>query len=813
MSPRAHMAARTSAPILALVLALAFIATAAAAAAPPQRDGGAQAPTRGGGTAAAKDRHHDDGRAPSPAPGRQLTDPAEAATVAGVKQLGASGQVDPLSGLGIGNPVCDRLAEIRDRETRLSCEANGTPESTYPASNYGFDIFIDTGVDAPTGTFAKGFVMILNGLWLGLIFVLKLVLALLGLAFGLNPFADGETMHEIAAAVGRLYSRVTQPWLTTAVVCGGIWFAYKGLIRREVAAGVGGTLAAVAMIAIGLWVVQQPQASVGRLASLSDRLALGVIGTPQAGTASRPAGSYAEAMSRLWARLVEVPFAGLDFSDVGWALSRPPPAAVEKADEKFCEDQGALALMAELADLGVDEAKEACGQFAAQRYGKPRRVIDLYLRSSPGSPARKALWDYFDNDDTYKPKVAAQGGDGVLTRLSMLALFAIGLLGAVLLLAWLAIRLFSQAAIAFVLLLAAPFALFFPLLGDAGRRAFRTWGVTLLGAVIAKVIYAAFLSIVLLGISILGQVDGPGGSATGFLLACAFSWSVFLKRTQLVGWFSVGESEKVAGRGAVAQLAALGLARGALRQGGGALRGAARGGSGWVRARGAERTQLTTETARESLGDSTRALAERRHNEANQTVTAFESRSAHRWPREQVSPQGARGDLTAAPRSAGTPSPATRSPTEVEWRRYESAKRLLDRAALAREETGERFSTADLSRFATQDRELLRRSADPGDHAHRVGLDRRQFEELRGVDRERAIEGIEKARARDERRLEVASGEPGRVRGGARRLAEGMEQRQEESPAQRRERLARLRRQHRVAPDASHRRNLSRGGA
>ena len=66
-----------------------------------------------------------------------------------------------------------RAGEIRDRVTRLSCEANGTPESSYPASNYGFDVFIDAGVDAPTGTFAKGFVMILNGLWLGLIFVLE----------------------------------------------------------------------------------------------------------------------------------------------------------------------------------------------------------------------------------------------------------------------------------------------------------------------------------------------------------------------------------------------------------------------------------------------------------------------------------------------------------------------------------------------------------------------------------------------------------------------------------------------------------------
>src|SRR6201999_482937 len=144
----------------------------------------------------------------------------------------------------------------------------------------------------------------------------------------------------------------------------------------------------------------------------------------------------------------------------------------------------------------------------------PRRVIDLYLRSSPGSAARAALWNYFDKEegDKYKPKVAAQGGDGVITRLSMLALFAIGLLGALLLLAWLGVRLLPQAAIPFVLLLALPFALFFPLLGDWGRRSFRRFGLALVGAVLAKVIYAAFLSVVLLGIVVLGSVDGSAGS-------------------------------------------------------------------------------------------------------------------------------------------------------------------------------------------------------------------------------------------------------------------------------------------------------------
>ncbi|HWB68673.1 MAG TPA: hypothetical protein VG518_01725, partial [Solirubrobacterales bacterium] len=277
------------------------------------------------------------------------------------------------------------------------------------------------------------------------------------------------------------------------------------------------------------------------LAQMSDQVALGVISAPHSGSVSRPSGAFAEEMSQTWERLVEVPFAGLNFSDVKWALGSPPPEAVERAEEKFCDDVGARAQFeAQLRGREEDESA-ACGDFARRHYGKPRRVIDLYLRSSPNSPAREALWQYFDKDeaDLYKSKVAAQGGDGVLTRLSMLALFLLALLGAVLLLAWLAIRLFTQAAIGFVLLLAAPFALFFPLLGDSGRKAFRTWGLTLLGAIAAKIVYAAFLSVVLLGISILGRSGGSGG----FLLATAFCWAVFLKRADLVGWLSIGDHE------------------------------------------------------------------------------------------------------------------------------------------------------------------------------------------------------------------------------------------------------------------------------
>jgi hypothetical protein len=138
---------------------------------------------------------------------------------------------------------------------------------------------------------------------------------------------------------------------------------------------------------------------------------------------------------------------------------------------------------------------------------------------------------------------------------------------------------------------------------------------------------------------------------------------------------------------------------------------------------------------------------------------------------------------------------------------------MLRRTASDQHRHGEKWSPAHLKQIAEQDGDLLRRSKDPAEHAHRAGLDRKQFEQLRGPERERAVEAIERARLRDQQRLEVISGEPGRVRGGARRSVEGLRQRQEESPTERRERLQRLRRERRRTPDPGLRRNLSRGGA
>ena len=810
---------------LALVAAVAIVALSAASAhATPPKAGG------GGSPAPVKAAHkHKHPGAKEPAAeedgtSTQLTATGQVGTGTLATELDSTGQVDPLSGLGIRNPVCDQPAQIRSRTTRLACETDGVPEGNYPASNYGFDIFISTGVTHPIGDITYGFATVLNGIWLGLLFVLKLILALLGLAFGLNPFGDGETMSQITGAVGRLYARITDPWLSTLVVCGGIWFAYKGLLKREVAAGVGGTLAAIAMLVLGLWVVHQPRESVGQLASLSDEVALGTISAPQSGSLSRPVGN----LRRSDVEHLGPPGRGalrrtrLLRRQAGRS-ARHRPKRSRRADNWFCEDIGALATIAAYQQLGSEQASKECAAVARRRYGRPRRVIDLYLRSSPGSPAREVLWKLFDGDDNFKAKVAAQGGDGALTRLSMLALFAIGLLGAILLLAWLAIRLFTQAAIAFVLLLAAPFALFFPLLGDSGRNAFKTWGLTLLGAVVAKVIYAVFLSIVLLGISILGHVEGPAGSATGFLLSCAFAWAVFLKRTELVGWMSIGEAERAAGRG-LGQFAALRMGGRVAAVPGGALRGVARRAGDMRRSRAALGSEATRETAKGFLQGSARALADQHYQEARETVSTAEAKSAAAKSSAKGT-AGAKGKGASRPDPEATEAPKTRqesagaeagaSPAPPSAERYRQAKELLARVDRNQSRLGERWSDRDLQRFEAEDRQLLESSRDPADHAHRAGYERTQFEALKGPERERAEGEIEKARKRDVQRAAASSEVPGRIVGrgrqGAERIRQGLEDLGEFGSSNRSEQLLRLRRERRAATLPS-RRNMSRGG-
>src|SRR5436305_440993 len=127
-------------------------------------------------------------------------------------------------------------------------------------------------------------------------------------------------------------------------------------------------------------------------------------------------------------------------------------------------------------------------------------------------------------------------GQSAGKRLALLVIIIAGLLGALLLLGWIAFWLIAFAALALFFLLLAPFVFLLPALGESGRRGFVTWGKRLLGALIAKLLYAIVLGIVIYVAALIAEMGNPGG--LGWLgvwvVEAIFWWVAFLKRHELV---------------------------------------------------------------------------------------------------------------------------------------------------------------------------------------------------------------------------------------------------------------------------------------
>ncbi|MQA76295.1 MAG: hypothetical protein GEU88_18520, partial [Solirubrobacterales bacterium] len=448
----------------------------------------------------------------------------------------STGSVNPLT---IENPFCE---ERLDAAERRNCRVTGTPEGRYPTSNYGFDVHIDTGVDNIVGNFQALLAQIANAIWQACLFVLNLVLTLLGWAFGLTPFSDNETLASIDRGLEGFYAAFTEPGLVVAMVAIGAWGLWRGVVRREVSASIAATALSLVLMLGALWILHEPRATVGTVSELANDAALSVLAAPQGGVSDAQA-SYAEATAEVWSQVTIPGFAALNFSDADWALSEPDPELLETANEYVCVDAAYLAQLppkrwAELQAADDAGADVSCEQLAAT-LPAPRTNAELYLRSSPGSLAREKLWDEHTDDAPYSSYFAIQGDEGAWTRLPLVVVIALGLLGGICLLAWLALRLLVQTAVAFVLVLMTPLALFMPALGERGRAAFALWGGTLAGALIAKLVYAALLAVVLFATTVIASLVDDVGAMVAFLVTAGIWWAVFLRREGLVSFLSV----------------------------------------------------------------------------------------------------------------------------------------------------------------------------------------------------------------------------------------------------------------------------------
>jgi hypothetical protein len=476
------------------------------------------------------------------------------------------GSLDPTAVLGIENPLCGEPDQLSARQVR-NCRSSHSPEAAYPVGNYGLDVHVEAGgfissLFAPAVSFV---LQLFSVTWLLLLMMLKGCLIILGFAFSLSPFTDNRMLSQIGTGLTGSFNNLTSPWMSTLFVILGGWGLYNGLIRRKTGETLAGMLMALVMMLAGLWIIHSPRDTVGRIAEAVNSASLTAVSAPSSGHVNAPVRSYNDAMAAVWNQMTAVPFCAMDFSDVHWCMTaKPSDDALEAARSGLGEgDAFTQQLISSLPSV-PELATRVLSHDLTGLFGPAPTIRDLYLRFSPQSGPRDKLWDYYNGEPdehvglplnigpqidigggstgAAPDKVSMQGRNGVLTRMVMVLVFTIGLIGGLLLLLWLAMKLVMATASSFILVLATPLAMFFPVFGQAGRNAFAKWATALLGAIVAKLVYSGLLGIVLLGSSVIGSAVGASSPTLGLIAVMAFWWAAFLEREKFLALFQVGPS-------------------------------------------------------------------------------------------------------------------------------------------------------------------------------------------------------------------------------------------------------------------------------
>lgn len=517
---------------------------------------------------------------------------------------------DPFAAMGGNSPFC-RRAGLGARE-RANCRSSGALSHPQRADHYGLDIHIDTGVDNISGNFTAAIQNLAGWGWLTMLYLVKGVTLLLEWAFSLDLL--GEAMSGVEQALTRLHRNVFgQAWFLAAISAAGLWAIWRGFVQRKTIQTATGLAATVALMVCALVIINDPAGTVGRASSLANQSSLGIVSGATTGSVSGSARGFAQAMTRVFDQAVLRPWCALEFSDVEFCLSNP--RKVIPQDD-------------------LPNAPEI-----VQAWATSSTVAEMWLAFEPNGEddvdQRNEIYEEWKDNDGERlqavMRIQKEGATG--TRLALLGLIVVGMVGMICLLAWIGLRLLGYGVLALVLVLIAPIALLLAALGDSGRQTFIAWAKRLLGALVAKAVYAVFLALVLVASAALAELDSLGFVAS-WVLQAVFSWTLFFKRNDIIQFASapgLGPVEAQGGAGLLQRLyyghqglrSAKALAGGFGAVGiGGAVKAArpAQAGASGVQQRRAKTDKATTAAAEHNARDAARARVEQGLEQARETV-------------------------------------------------------------------------------------------------------------------------------------------------------------------------------------------------
>lgn len=446
---------------------------------------------------------------------------------------------DPFAQLGGGSPSCK---EDVGPTGKRNCAATGSVAQAYPISAYELDVHVDFGITHLGNAFLGALQNVAGLIWMGLVYLLRGVLLLLEWGFSIDLL--GSAMSGVRRTLTTLHNDVIgQTWFLAAMSVTALWGMWRGLVQRQATQTITGLLATVGLMVCALVILARPADTVGYASRLANDASLSLLSAATAQPLDRPARSMAQASQGVFDSMVRDPWCALQFSSVDYCDQRLPVA------------HGGLCVL----DVGhQDDCQHDRARAAAMSIG------DAWLSQDSGSKGRESLYHVLKGDLPFgmseklgipkdPERVRMMESGGTFSRFAILGLIAAGMLGAAALLAYLGIRLLLASVLALLLLLFAPAMLLAPAFGEGGRSTFVAWGKRLVGALVAKLVYALFLAVVLAAAAMLRRLD-VGWFGT-WLLQIAFWWGVLIKRHELIGFLSIRPGSENHRGGFVASLA------------------------------------------------------------------------------------------------------------------------------------------------------------------------------------------------------------------------------------------------------------------
>lgn len=411
----------------------------------------------------------------------------------------------------------------------------------YPLSHYQLDYYVDngvTGVGNVPATIAQFFASLF--FFVGAL-LMRCVIAAYDWSTNLNIITGaGGGLDSSSNIVQDNYTTLVAPFMITAILCFGIWLAYKAVKRdqAEIGAAIGRVLV-LSVIAIA--VVWHPQDTIGRLYDMSDDVSKSI---------SSVGGNPSDT---IWNTFVYKPHAILQHGGTEVCTSDKKdkdgfPLAVDKGDPTRTECHSVLKKDSDghgdyerrfLAYAPGSPERKAV--YDALREGRPvgNSTVVTYINptvvdpNAPPQPAPKIDAGY-QVDKTDAPAVDMMQADGALQRLVFTILTVIGMAGGILLLGLIVIaKLFAQIAI-LMLYMASSFMILAAAFPGAHGIVI-SWAKLLGKVLVSAIVFSLLLAITLntsRGIMALGQESD--GYFIAFGLQAILFLGVFFKRKAIL---------------------------------------------------------------------------------------------------------------------------------------------------------------------------------------------------------------------------------------------------------------------------------------